>query len=231
MVDYPLAPQTSIPDIVAHLQDTLEWIIDAVGVQKLVIGGDSAGATLALQLLQSLATLPPHLVGSLIFCPQADASMTYPNPEKVEYLSSTYDLLPISMVNIWSDLAVYGRVMKKPTNYEELMDYNLFKQRPEFSLLFRPVLKPIPSPLFVFSHEEMLGPSVASLVQRFQEEQDKIHVISPHYQPHDHVLVGASLPWGDIAKQSRRDQKRIAQFLVSVGSGRSGVSTPRKAYD
>lgn len=72
---YPLAPEASPSDITAYAQRLLQKFRSDFPKAKLIVGGDSAGGGLALQLSQALAKAgepqPEHLI---LWSPWADVS-------------------------------------------------------------------------------------------------------------------------------------------------------------
>lgn len=80
---YPLAPDASPSEITAYAQRLVQKLRSEYPDAKLIVGGDSAGGGLALQLCQALAKLgqpqPEHLI---LWSPWADVSRD--NPDLLE---------------------------------------------------------------------------------------------------------------------------------------------------
>jgi acetyl esterase len=59
-IDYPLAPETELPAILAHAKAAARVVIETYGHVKVCLGGESAGAHIAASVAMELANEPEH---------------------------------------------------------------------------------------------------------------------------------------------------------------------------
>lgn len=82
-IDYPLAPEHGLEAIVARCIDIVAWCSHRFGTgRKIMLGGESAGATLAL--LAAARSVPP-MDGIVAVCPLTDLRCDQAYPSRVTF--------------------------------------------------------------------------------------------------------------------------------------------------
>jgi acetyl esterase/lipase len=106
-VDYRLAPEHPFPAAIEDAIAATKWLSEHAGsfgidAQKLVVGGDSAGATLAAVVCQeSLRRGGPAISAQCLICPVLDFEET--SPSRVEFAENHL----LEMATLEADLALY----------------------------------------------------------------------------------------------------------------------------
>lgn len=184
-VEYPLAPEVGLFEIKKKCLKEYNWLLDTVGVSKIVIGGDSAGGNLALGLIRDLTLSnqkTPQLIASLLISPLVDLSLSTPTEKQLVRLSKTTDFLDVEMLKVWINCALY-QSLTMPLGQEHV------KKDPNFSPLFSTEIC-LPDPLIVFSDGEILGQGIQEWIQRYQKHS-RISILNEPGMPHDYVLFGS----------------------------------------
>lgn len=80
VIDYPLAPESTLPSAPAAALAAWNWLV-AQGCKQIAVVGDSAGGGLALVVLQQLVKQSPHMapVAGVVFSPWTDLAFTGPS--------------------------------------------------------------------------------------------------------------------------------------------------------
>ena len=164
-LEYPLSPEAKFPDQLAAAISAYYWLEQIVGVKNIVIGGDSAGGTLILSLYRQLLqdsvtnvhlTLPKSLI---IISPWLDISLSHTPPDIVEHLSSTYDFLPLKMLESWRDnVTPHGTNPRDPAI------------SPFFDL--SPIKLPLDGMLLVYGSTEVFAPVIDDWIKAIRKQPD-----------------------------------------------------------
>lgn len=174
-----------------------------MGAKSVVVGGDSAGGTLALHVLSDMPQSAIH--GAILFSPWLDLSLSYPDKQTLKRLSETTDFLNLSMGRQWSDLAVFG----SSVDSEEA---EKMKKSHQISPFFGPT--PIlPHPMVVYSRHEVFGPSIEDFVIRLQKKQD-LRAIAGEGLPHDYPLFGSFPPFGSMYQECKAVVEEVVKHLL-----------------
>ena len=207
-VEYPLAPEAALIDIKKDCLKEFYWLLDTVGVCKVVVGGDSAGGNLALGLIRDLSESNrrvPQLISSFFVSPLVDLSLSTPQ-EQLQKLSQTTDFLDVEMLKVWINCALYQSITM-PNGKEHL------KKDPNFSPSFsKHVL--LPDPLIIYSDGEILGHGIQEWISKYKN-QSSITILNEPGMPHDYVLFGSLMhPSSSIGFRSNFGLDLIANHIL-----------------
>ncbi|KAJ3098076.1 hypothetical protein HDU97_004335 [Phlyctochytrium planicorne] len=203
-LDYPLSPENPFPAPLNSAVDTVRWLSDVLKISNIAIGGDSAGANLAIALLNkvhsdpSLKAYTNVISSSVLFSPWVDVTGTI-LPEGYE----SNDYLTGQLGRQWG-LRYAGAVSARD---------------PRISPLF---LKPedlavAPSGTFVvYGTCEFLGTAIVRFIEMLKAKGTKNLVIhAGEGMPHDFNLVLLPLYGSQGRSKALKAINDTASFLFT----------------
>lgn len=187
MCDYPKAPEHTISEISANIDQVYEQALKKYTASSITLIGDSAGGTLIITLIQRLIkqnkALPDKL---LLICPVVDPSFT--NPE----IASIDPTDPI--------LSRTGALSAK-------------RMAAENNNLHEPLLSPIagsfqhfPETILFIADNDITYPDQLLMIQELEKEKVRYTVVTGKGMPH----IWPLLPF---MKEAKVALKKIIQFL------------------
>ncbi|KAJ3059509.1 hypothetical protein HDU99_006316, partial [Rhizoclosmatium hyalinum] len=98
-LEYSLAPEAKFPTQLLEAVAAYQWLVSVKSVKKLVVGGDSAGAHLAIALMNAVSTQLQHIlvqpIASILMAP-------WVNPFLKEFPKGTFDTFTPNNAKIFS---------------------------------------------------------------------------------------------------------------------------------
>jgi acetyl esterase/lipase len=175
-LEYPLAPNAKYPAQLDSALSAYYWLINHVGVRHIVLGGDSVGGTLILNLYQQLLKQKQVDQGLIIpksvvmISPWLDVSLSHTPPDIIESLSATSDFLPLKMLQVWRDNVTPHGMNPRDPRISPFFDLSPFKM-PEDGLLL------------IYGSTEVFAPTIDDWVKSIRKDKEarsKLKVIQGH---------------------------------------------------
>lgn len=207
-LEYPLSPESKFPDQLASSISAYYWLVQIVGVNNIIIGGDSAGGNLILSLHKQLLLdsaentrliLPKSIIS---ISPWLDISLSHTPPHIIEHLSSTSDFLPFQMLENWRDNVTPQATNPRDPSISPFFDLN-------------PIVMPPNGMLLVYGSTEVFAPVIDDWVKAIRKQPEaraNLKIILGIEMPHDFVLALHNLPSSAKGKANRA-LFEIARFI------------------
>ncbi len=165
LIDYPKAPEHQIKDVNEAIDATYSYMLTIHSPENIILMGDSAGATLAILLIQRLVKKRLPLPNTaILISPVLDCSMSNP---------SISDIDPNDLM-----LSRKGVVSAK-----QMSAGNIGLNNEEISPIYGSFKGFVPTYLFLATHDIMYADSKI-FVERLQKENVKMEVIIGECMPH-----------------------------------------------
>ncbi|KAI8848286.1 Alpha/Beta hydrolase protein [Chytridium lagenaria] len=204
-VEYPLAPEHTYPAALHSAIDAVRWLVNNIGVSSLAIGGDSAGANLAIYLLKALHDDPAYksyfstISASLLISPWVDLTATV---SKKGFESN--DFFTSSLSRVW------GRAFAGSLSMADARVSPCFLKAEE-------LVSASEGTLVIYGGSERLAPAIETFLETLKESNPKNLVIHKGIaMPHDFNLILLSLH-GTIGRtRALAAINESATFLLSL---------------
>jgi acetyl esterase/lipase len=185
-----------------------------VGVDQIIVSGDSAGGCLAYHLLQKSRPIPDEIIASLFVSPFVDLSMTFPDKNTCRELGQTQDILPMCISQSCVNYTLFG-------HDDPSKDYHPIKMDPKVSPFFETQFQILPRPLVIFGHDEMFGPAIQDLVDRWRQTQPDVQVVAEPDVPHNYFLIASlnapfDIPLGYLGRKSMETCDIVARHYFKA---------------